>query len=303
MKLPAPIRTLRPHQWSKNLFVLAALGFAYGDRSGAAGSGVDLIDLKRTLFAFAAFCLGSSAIYLINDVMDVESDRKHPTKRNRPIPAGEISIPFAIFLSVACAAGSLALAFFAGHGSLQVMGIVGGYMALNLAYSIKLKQLLLVDAFCIATGFIFRVQAGGLAADTEVSHWLLLCTLFLALFLALNKRRAEIALLGEDRASHRAILREYTSGFLDQIVSVLASCTILCYAMYTVDEQTVAKFGGENYLLWTVPFVVFGIGRYLFIVDAHRGGGSPTKILLGGDIPFLVNGLLWFAAVAAIMLH
>jgi len=300
MKLPAPIRSLRPHQWSKNLFVLAALGFAYGDKS--AGAGVDMGDLQRTLFAFAAFCFGSSAIYLINDVMDVESDRQHPTKCKRPIAAGEISIAFAVILSVVCAAGSLALAYFAGHGSLTVMGIVAAYMTMNLAYSVKLKQILLVDAFCIATGFIFRVQAGGLAAETEVSHWLLLCTLFLALFLALNKRRAEIALLGEDGASHRAILREYTPGFLDQIVSVLAACTILCYAMYTVDEQTIEKFGGDNHMLWTVPFVVFGIGRYLYIVDAHRGGGSPTKILLGGDRPFLINGLLWFAAVAVIML-
>lgn len=300
MSIPAPVRALRPHQWSKNLFVLAALAFAYGDRR--AGAGPDADDLTRTLLAVAAFCLGSSAIYLVNDIMDVESDRMHPTKRRRPIAAGEISVPAAIAMSVGCAAGALAFAWFAGAGELGVVGIVGAYMTLNLAYSVKLKQVLLVDAFCIATGFLFRVQGGGLAAGAVVSHWLLLCTLFLALFLALNKRRAEIALLGDDRASHRAILREYTPGFLDQIVSVLAACTILCYAMYTVDEETTAKFGEDNLLLWTVPFVVFGVGRYLYIVDAHRGGGSPTKILLGGDRPFLVNGLLWCAAVAAIVL-
>ena len=300
MKLPAPIRALRPHQWSKNIFVLAAFGFAYGDRSQ--GASVDMADLPRVLYAVAAFCLGSSAIYLVNDVMDVESDRQHPTKRFRPIAAGEISVSFALVFSVFCAAAALALGYFAGGDSLGVLGIVAAYMAMNLAYSIKLKQILLVDAFCISTGFLFRVQAGGLAAETEVSKWLLLCTLFLTLFLALNKRRAEIALLGEDRANCRAILREYTPGFLDQIVSVLASCTILCYAMYTVDDATTQKFGEGNLMIWTVPFVVFGIGRYLYIVDAHQGGGSPTKILLGGDKPFLIAGILWFLAVAGIVL-
>jgi 4-hydroxybenzoate polyprenyltransferase len=302
MRLPAFVRALRPHQWSKNLFVLAALGFAYGDERLGETPGAE--SLVHTLYAFFAFCLGSSSIYLVNDVLDVESDRAHPTKRRRPIASGEISIGAAWAMASVCAASALGLARLAsasGGAGIDVLLIVAAYMVMNLAYSVKLKHVLLVDAFCIATGFIFRVVAGGKAAGTEISHWLVLCTLFLALFLALNKRRAEIALLGDDREAHRKILAQYTTGFLDQIVSVLAACTIICYAMYTVDDQTLAKFGEDTHMIWTVPFVVFGVGRYLYLVDAHRQGGSPTRILLGGDGPFLVNGLLWLAAVAAVV--
>jgi 4-hydroxybenzoate polyprenyltransferase len=292
------VRALRPHQWSKNLFVLAALVFAYGDeRIGVAPGTTSLVN---TLLAFAAFCLGSSAIYLVNDILDVESDRAHPTKCRRPIAAGEIGIGAAWVFSVLCAVSAIGLAWLAGSGTPAVLVIVVAYMTMNLAYSFKLKHVLLVDAFCIATGFIFRVVAGGRAAGTEISHWLILCTLFLALFLALNKRRAEIVLLGDDREAHRKILAQYTTGFLDQIVSVLAACTIICYAMYTVDEQTLAKFGNDH-LVWTVPFVVFGVGRYLYLVDAHRQGGNPTKILLGGDGVFLANGLLWLATVVGVV--
>lgn len=298
MALPAPIRALRPQQWSKNIFVLAALAFAYGDRR--AGAQMDAADLGHTLWAFAAFCLGSSAIYLVNDVMDVESDRAHPTKRHRPIASGELSVPTAKLLALGCAVGALLAALAAGSFGMAVCWIVLGYMAMNLAYSVKLKHVLLVDAFCIATGFLLRVLAGGRASGAEISHWLLLCTLFLALFLALNKRRAEIALLGDDKRSHRAILDEYTTGFLDQMTAVLAACTIICYAMYTVDEETLAKFGSDS-LVWTVPFVVFGVGRYMYIVDARGSGGSPTRILLGGDGPFLANALLWLVVVAGVV--
>ena len=298
MRLPAFVRALRPHQWSKNIFVLAALVFAYGDQQ--LGFSIDSTVLMRTAFAVFAFCFGSSAIYLVNDVMDVESDRAHPTKCKRPIAAGEISVPTAWMLAALCASGALALAWRAGDGAFSVLAIVAAYMTMNLAYSVKLKHVLLVDAFCIATGFIFRVLGGGLAVGSGVSHWLLLCTLFLALFLALNKRKAEIALLGDDRESHRKILAQYTTGFLDQMVSVLASCTIICYAMYTVDAETTAKFGSDN-MMWTVPFVVFGVGRYMHLVDAHAKGGSPTRILLGGDGVFLANALGWLAVVVAVV--
>ena len=190
----ALIRAMRPHQWSKNVFVLAALGFAWGDRQLADYHVEE--HLPYVLFALAAFCLGSSAIYLVNDVMDVENDRQHPEKKNRPIAAGEVSVSAAIVASLVCAASAIALALAAGDGGVGVAVVVGAYMAMNLAYSIKLKHVVLVDAFCIAGGFLFRVKAGGIAAQADVSHWLALCTLFLALFLALNKRRAEITKLG-----------------------------------------------------------------------------------------------------------
>lgn len=295
MNLPAPIRALRPHQWVKNIFVLAAMAFAIVERGSLSLSGLEE-QLGYTALAFFSFCLGASTIYLVNDVMDVESDRKHPTKCKRPIAAGEISIPFALALAAACFAGALALGYAAGGSPLAVCWVVFAYMVMNFAYSVRLKHVVLVDAFIIATGFLLRVVAGGLAARAAMSHWLFLCTFFLALFLALCKRRAEIDLLGDGKGDHRAILDEYTPGFLDQMVTVLSACTILTYTMWTVSEETVAKFG-HDHLVWTVPFVVFGLGRYLLLVQTQKGGGSPTKVLLGGDITFLLNAFAWLGAV------
>lgn len=307
MKLPAPIRALRPHQWVKNVFVLAAVVFARGDIGHQSALSADYSDLWRSLLAFAAFCLGSSSIYLVNDIMDVESDRQHPTKCRRPIAAGQLRVPTAIAMSVLCVIGALALGWLSGASAnpdapYKVLAVVGVYMSINLAYSIKLKHIVLVDAFCIASGFILRVKAGGYAAPYYVSHWLVLCTFFLALFLALNKRRAEINLLGEDSGNHRANLREYTVGFLDQMVTVLASATIVCYTMYTVSEDTADKFSGARYLIYSVPFVVFGLARYMLLVQTSRGGGSPTRMLLGGDALFVANGLAWLLVVLASVL-
>lgn len=296
MSPTALFRAMRPHQWVKNVFVLASFAFAAFEAGKLDIEGVEGAAL-HTLYALIAFCLGSSSIYLINDIMDVESDRKHPTKCKRPIAAGELSIPVAYMASFACIAASLSLAWAAGGDRVPVIAIVGAYIAMNFAYSIKLKHVVLVDAFIIATGFCLRVAAGGVAADVRLSFWIFLCTFFLALFLALCKRRAEIDLLGDNSGEHRAILREYTKGFLDQMVTILAACTIVCYTMYTVSDATVTKFQGER-LVATVPFVVFGLARYLLLVQTQRGGGSPTKVLLGGDVTFVLNGLGWVAAVA-----
>jgi 4-hydroxybenzoate polyprenyltransferase len=294
----ALLRAMRPQQWVKNMFVFAALVFARGTQGDLFGG--DRWDIYRTLFAFAAFCLGSSAIYLVNDVLDVESDRKHPTKRLRPIAAGELAVPVALSASVACIAGALALGGMADGKTVPVVWIVSAYMALNLAYSLKLKHVVLVDAFCIAGGFLLRVAAGGQAASAAISHWLMLCTLFLALFLALCKRRAESDLLGEDRGQHRAILLEYNTEFLDQMITVLAACTIVTYTMYTVSGETLTKFG-TGHLIWTVPFVVFGLARYMLLVHTQKGGGNPTRVFLGGDALFMLNTLGWMATVAVIV--
>lgn len=287
---------MRPHQWVKNVFVLAALVFALGEMGPNAPTAAERI--VRVLFAAGAFCLGASAIYLVNDVADVESDRLHPTKRNRPIAAGQVSIPVALMASVACVAGALALAQQATpEDGESVMLIVSVYMFSNLLYSLKLKQIAIVDAFIIALGFLLRVVAGAHAAAAPVSHWILLSTFFLALFLAFCKRRAEIDLLGADAASHRKNLGQYTPQFLDQATTVLAACAIITYAMYTVDEGTVEKFGSDGRLIWTVPFVVFGLFRYLLLVQRQEGGGSPTKVLLGGDTVFVLNALAWAGIV------
>jgi 4-hydroxybenzoate polyprenyltransferase len=299
MSPQALVLALRPQQWVKNVFVLAALVFARGERGGWIEG--DYSDIRRTLFAFFAFCLGSSAVYLVNDVADVESDRKHPTKKNRPIASGALSIPLAIVAAIGCATGALALAHFASVEAESVTWVVAAYVLLNLAYSFRLKHVVLVDAFCIAGGFLLRVYAGGLAAGAFVSHWLMLCTLFLSLFLALCKRRAESDLLGEGRGEHRAILLEYNAAFLDQMVTVVAACTIITYSMYTVSDDTARKFGASHSLIWTVPFVVFGLARYMLLVHRREGGGSPTRILLGGDLLFGLDVLAWAATVAVVL--
>lgn len=291
----ALLLALRPHQWVKNVFVFAALVFARGAEGGLFQGRMD--DVRRTLWAFAAFCLGASAIYVVNDIVDRASDRMHPTKSKRPIASGRVTVPVASALSAVCVIGAVLCAVRAGGSPVAVWPVVVGYMAMNLAYSLKLKHIVLVDAFCIAAGFLLRVIAGALAVPAAISHWLLLCTMFLALFLALCKRKAEMDLLGDDRGEHRAILREYNGPFLDQMTTVLAACAIVTYTMYTVAEETVEKFRGDH-LVWTVPFVVFGLGRYLFLVHTQKGGGSPTKVLLGGDVLFAINTAGWIATVA-----
>lgn len=299
MNAKALIVALRPQQWVKNVFVFAALVFARGTRGALFDEHLD--DVRRTCFAFLAFCFGASAIYVVNDVLDVESDRKHPEKRRRPIAAGVIGIQAALVLAAFSAGLAVLFAHLADGSPVAVLPIVVGYMLLNLAYSVKLKHVVLVDAFCIAAGFLLRVIAGALAVPAHISHWLLLCTMFLALFLALCKRKAEMDLLGEDSGDHRAILREYDHRFLDQFVTVMSACAIVTYTMYTVSDETAANFGKDNLLVWTVPFVVFGLGRYLLLVSTKKGGGSPTRILLGGDALFALNTLGWMAMIAWIL--
>lgn len=293
MPLLPLLRAMRPHQWVKNVFVLAALVFAGGMTEGV-GREVHVIPV---LLAVAAFCLGSSAIYLLNDVLDVESDRAHPSKCKRPIAAGTLSIRLALVGAAGSALTALVLAWLAHGEPVPVLWVLLAYLLLNLAYTLRLKHVVLLDVFCIASGFLFRVQAGASAVGVPVSHWLFLCTLFLALFLALCKRRAEMDLLGEGRGDHRAILTQYTTGFLDQMVTLVAACTIVSYTMYTVSEATTRNFGADNHLTVTVPFVLFGLARYMLLVQTQRGGGSPTRVLLGGDLQFVLNALAYAAVV------
>lgn len=291
--LPAPLRAMRPHQWVKNVFVLAAFGFAWGDTH----FDVRAEDVLHVAMAFFAFSLGASAIYLVNDILDVEADRKHPIKCRRPIAAGELAMGTAWALSAALAVGALALGW-AATGGWLLPGVVATYMTMNLFYSFKLKHVVIVDVFCIAAGFLLRVVGGGIAVGIEVSHWLLLCTLFLALFLGFNKRRAELAAVGSE-AKTRASLNAYNLTLLDQAVTMLAACTIVCYALYTVDSETLAKFPAGERLFWSVPFVVFAVLRYMHLVMGQGRGESPTRILLGGDKWFLVALCAWSAVVAS----
>lgn len=299
MTIPPFVRALRPHQWAKNVFVLAAIGFALGDRT----LGVSDVHsaIVSVLLAFGAFSLASSAIYVLNDLMDVEADRLHPEKCRRPIASGELSEGAARILAVAVALLAAVLAWLAGGEPFPVWAILSAYAAINVAYSLGLKRVVLIDVFCIATGFLLRVAVGGAAAEIEISRWLLLCTLFLALFLGLNKRRAELALLGENAAEHRANLAQYTTGFLDQMIGVMAACTIVCYTLYTVDDLTASKFGEGNRLIWSVPFVVFGLARYMLLARAGTDTGNPTRVFLGGDGLFALNTLAWLGVVGAVL--
>lgn len=303
--LPAPLRALRPHQWIKNVFVLAALVFALGEDQAATGEvATDAFErVLRVAYAVGAFCLAASSVYVLNDILDVESDRNHPGKRHRAIASGALKIPHAMALGVACLALAIVLSVLATPaGGDSVTLILALYLASNVLYSFKLKQVAILDAFLIALGFMLRVVAGAYAAAAPISNWLLLSTLFLALFLAFCKRRAELDLLGDEAASHRRNLGVYTPAFLEQTTSVLAGCATMTYALYAVDQSTIAKFKTDQYgLVWTVPFVVFGLFRYLLIVQRQEGGGNPSRVLLGGDTVFVLNALAWAGTIAGFL--
>jgi 4-hydroxybenzoate polyprenyltransferase len=262
------IRAFRPHQWVKNVFVFAALIFSR-----------NLLNSEHaldTLLAFIAFSLTASAIYLINDVVDYERDRLHPKKSKRPIASDQVKRSTAVVMSVCSAMCGIGLAWYLNRATGLVLTV---YAVMNLAYSFRLKHIVLLDVFIIAAGFLLRVSAGAFAIDVPISPWLLLCTFFIALFLAFCKRRHELVSLGEDAAAHRGILAEYSTPFIDKMVSALASMTVMSYALYTIDPAVIAELK-TNGLLMTLPLVVFGVFRYLYLVHQRQQGGSPTEIVL-----------------------
>ncbi len=286
--MTAFIRALRPHQWTKNLLVFAALLFSKHlfERG----------PFLRALAAFIAFCGLSGAVYLWNDIVDIEQDRLHPKKRHRPIASSTLSIQAATL-------GSIALVVVALSGAFAIdfrLGITASvYLALNLAYSFGLKHIVILDVLALAMGFVLRALAGGYAVNVPVTEWLLVLTLLLALFLALAKRRHEITSLGENATGHRAILAEYSPYLIDQMTSVVTASCVTAYAFYTLSAETVAKFGTAR-LSWTLPLVVYGIFRYLYLVHQKDRGDSPTDMLLT-DRPLLVTVGLWVALVIAIV--
>jgi len=282
------VRTLRPTQWTKNLFVFAALVFAKQALSPPL--------LLRTAAAFAVFCLLSGALYIVNDLHDAAEDRLHPKKCRRPIAAGRISARRAVLLAAVCGLGSLAASYALG---LPFFAAAAAYALIQLAYTFKLKHVVIIDIFVIAAGFVLRVAAGGLVIGVPLSSWLLICTTLLALFVAMGKRRHEIVLLEGDAPGHRPILREYSPYLLDQMISVVTASTLVAYCLYTVSEETVRKFGTAD-LIFTMPFVLYGIFRYLYLVHQKGLGGSPEEIVIH-DKPLAVSILLWIAAVGVIL--
>lgn len=280
--------SLRPSQWTKNLVVFAALIF--GQRL------FDTNAVARTVAAFVIFCALSGVVYLVNDIADREADRRHPVKRRRPIASGAVSLHAALTTAVILLVAALGAAWLLRPAFAAVAIAYVGLLAL---YSGPLKHIVIIDVLTIAIGFVLRAVAGGVAIAVPISHWLLVLTILLALFLALSKRRHELVLLADDATRHRRILQEYSPYLLDQMIAVVTASTLIAYAFYTISPETTAKFH-TDLLGLTLPFPLYGIFRYLYLVHLKEGGGSPAEMLLG-DRPLLVCVALWAAAVAVII--
>jgi len=279
---------MRPAQWAKNLFVLAPLVF--GDL---------LLDQRaavRAGLAVLAFCCISSAVYLMNDLRDREEDRRHSLKRLRPLAAGTLSVSVAVATMIVLAAAAALIAFYLG---VPFVLILGAYLALNVLYTLGFKHMVILDVMSISLGFVLRVEAGGVAVGVEVSRWLFLCTTFLALFLAFSKRRHEITLLAGAASGQRPVLDHYSPAFLDQMINVVTASAVVSYALYAVSPETEKKFGTQD-LVYTIPLVLYGIFRYLYLVHQKEGGGSPSD-MLQNDRPLLACVALWAVSVAAIV--
>ena len=285
--LAAAVVSLRPRQWVKNFFVFAGLIFSQSLFTPL---------VWPALGAFLIFCALSGAIYVFNDLADVDKDRLHPVKRNRPIARGALPAPVAMGLGVGLLVLSLAAAFALSLG----FGLTAvAYAVLLIAYSVWLKHVVILDVLTVAAGFVLRAVAGAEAIAVEISGWLVICTILVALFLALGKRRHEYRTLKGEAAAHRPILAEYSEGFLDQMVAVVTASTVTAYALYTMSPETVAKFD-TRLLPVTLPFVLYGVFRYLYLLYRRELGGNPSDLLLN-DRALLVNTVLWMLAVLVII--
>jgi 4-hydroxybenzoate polyprenyltransferase len=283
------LRILRPQQWIKNLFLFAGLIFSRSFHQ--------LDSVRVETFAFLSFCLLSSGVYIINDLVDIRADRLHPAKSRRPIAQGKIGPAAAVIVAVVLIAGALTAAFFIDHRFFAAALL---YLALMVLYSLKIKEVVILDVLFVASGYVLRAAAGALAIRVEISSWLLLCTFLLALFLVISKRRAELVFLGPDAARHRKILGQYDLGFLDQVIAVVTSACIVSYCLYTLAPETIAKFHTRN-LIFTVPFVIYGLFRYLYLVFRGTKTDQPEKAVVT-DLPILVCLILWIGSCFAILI-
>lgn len=289
----AMIEVMRPGQWVKNLLVMAGFFFALGDKTNT-------LDLKaaflRTLLAFVLFCLVSGAVYVMNDLHDVEEDRTHPIKRMRPIASGRLPGRTAVSWYFALLAAALAGSLLLGRGFALSVSV---YFLLQTLYTYWLKRVVVAELIVVAAGFVIRVYAGTAAAGIYASPWLLICTFMAALFLVTGKRREEKALLGDSAGTHRAVLALYDLPMLDHCISATAGATVVCYSIYATAGDTAAKFGTELMVL-TVPFVVFGIFRYMYLVLCRGKGGSPERTLTS-DVPTVINIVLYAMVYFCVM--
>lgn len=288
VRLPPLLHLLRPHQWVKNVFVLAGVFFA--------GALFDSRAVAKALGAFAAFCVASSAVYVLNDLIDRKADAIHPRKRSRPLASGAVSIPLASLLGILCAAGALALSLAISPRFALILAIYG---LINSAYSRWLKHVVLVDVFCIASGFLLRLLAGTWGIGIPPSQWFVLCTFLLSLFLGFSKRYAERMDETQDAVSKRAVVEEYSPEFLRVLLGVTAACTLMAYGLYAMSSRTVAFHGTER-LIYTLPFAAFVMFRYLWLV-MERGYGENLSGELIRD-KGLLGGAAAYGAVTAMVL-
>lgn len=280
--------SMRPRQWSKNILVFAGLLFAQDM--------LRLPKIQQAMTAFLLFSLSSGAVYLLNDVFDRKKDAQHPLKRLRPIAAGRLSPIVAILAAVVFAAVSLFAAFRLDG---RFGAVIAAYLVMTLAYSAALKNVIIVDVLIIAAGFVLRAVGGAWAIQEAVSSWLIICTIFLALFMALGKRRAETLVLGDHAGEVRKTLLRYDRAFLDQMITISTAACMMSYALYTLDSETVSKFGTRNLVL-TLPLVIYGLFRYLYLVYHENRGESPERAILG-DRAMLVCAVLYALTVVVIL--
>jgi 4-hydroxybenzoate polyprenyltransferase len=291
--LPAPvrglIRTMRPTQWPKNGFVFAGILFDKQLLEAEA--------LARVLVTFVLLCLSASSIYIINDLVDIERDRLHPKKRSRALPSGQLPIRWAVVAAITLPVIALAVSLFLGT---TLTAVLTGYLVLHIAYSFWLKNVVIIDVFAIAAGFILRLVAGIVVIDvSNFSPWLYVCAGLLALFLAIGKRRQELILMAEDAADYRATYKDYNMALLDDMLRMVTTGSVLTYMLYTIEAETIRSNGHR--MMLTIPFVVYGVFRYLFLIHV-RGKGSAPDELLFEDIPLLGTVVL-YAAVAGVLLY
>ena len=274
---------MRPEQWIKNFFVFTALLFSK-----------NLLNLSKdidALVGFIIFCMITGCSYIINDLVDLEKDKLHPTKSQRPIASGRLNKTTAIKITTIICLVSLSFAFYIN----SFFGIIVlTYFLLNIGYSIYLKNIVIIDVVTIASGFVLRVLGGAVIISVTSSQWLILCTILLSLFLGFSKRRHELVLLEDNATGHRKVLEHYSPYFLDQMISVVTASTLICYALYTMSKDTIEKLGTSK-LIYTIPFVLYGIFRYLYLVHQKEKGGSPTEVVFT-DKPMIINISLWVIA-------
>ncbi|MCK4606833.1 MAG: decaprenyl-phosphate phosphoribosyltransferase [candidate division Zixibacteria bacterium] len=278
----------RPTQWLKNGVVLAALIFA--------GEATNIHHVEIALIATVLFCLMSSAVYTLNDLIDRKRDIQHPLKRERPLASGSVSVgPAVVFMILL---GGVALA---GAWNINPYFFISSaiYIALNVVYSLWWKNVVILDVMSIAVGFVLRAYAGAFAIGVPASKWLLINALLLALFLALGKRRNELVFLEEDAVAHRKILSRYSPYLLDQLIGIVTASVVVVYMLYSFSAEVSTKLGTENLFL-TIPFVVYGIFRYLYLIHKEERGGSPTRVLIG-DRPLLIDVILWLVTVIIVL--